>query len=115
MRDYIRIIIGFFIGIVIGFFIIFSLGDFWSEWVRDGPEWVGDGPQRSPDTSGALLGEKHVSEKSTGKIYETPRRLKTVLFLRKDKNEKDAHQNSAYNDVTDSSPSFNLTPFVTKT
>jgi hypothetical protein len=35
--------------------------------------------------------------------------------MRDNENEKDAHQNSAHNDVPDSSPSFNLTPFVTKT
>ena len=37
------------------------------------------------------------------------------IFLRQNENQKDAHRNSAHNDVPDSSPSFILAPFVTKT
>ena len=89
--------------------------------VQNGSELVQNSSGMVPDTSQTLLGHFwdktffQKKRKKTSEKHETPRRLKTICFLRKDTNDKDAHRNSAHNDVPDSSPSFNLTPFVTKT
>ena len=100
------------------------LADLWSEWVRNGPELLGIGPRHFRNTSGALLGH-NLFFKKTSQNHETSTCLKTNLFehgwlnveTKADfcQKQKDAYQNSASFDVPDSSPSFNLTPFVTKT
>ena len=90
------------------------LGDFGPEWVQNDPELVGDGPKHLRNTSGALLGQNMFSTK-TYKNHETSRRLKTMFCSGKTHNKyKSAYRNSASFDVPDSSPSFILTPFVTK-
>ena len=94
------------------------LGDFGLEWVQNGPELVGDGPRGLPDTSGTLLG-KHIfcSKAQLGNNktkHETFTRLTTDFVSGKIKI-TNAYRNSASFDVPDSSPSFNLTPFVTNT
>ena len=43
------------------------LGDCLSKLVGNGPEYVGDDPQRSPDTSGAFVGQNMFIQKHIGK------------------------------------------------
>ena len=90
------------------------LGDFG----QNGSEMFRNRSGMVPEWSQTLLGHfwlKPLKKRQTRKTNMKRPDVRKPCFRRKHKNEKDAHRNFAYNDVPDSSPSFILTPFVTKT